>query len=207
MATTEVGSEGGDDESEKGNRYNFERESKNGIQEIQYDNLEKEKTTPEAMHKIASATDVQVTFQQDHKKLDEKDIEEESTASVQENSHRLEIPLQPPHIASEKSSISSVQGEESDDKEFYEFKDSHQLRGRRFLLLISLFGGTVTLLITSLCFNIHLDSPARLPLIALFIIVYTLFYSVGAGAIPFLYCAEIFPNEGRGALNTLIPLS
>ena len=99
---------------------------------------------------------------------------------------------------SEKSSILSVQDDESDEKELYDFKASRQLRGRRFLLLISFFGGAVTLLINSLCFNIQSDSPARLPLIALFIMVFTLFYSVGAGAIPFLYCAEVFPNEGRG---------
>ena len=152
------------------------------------------------MHKRISVTDAHVTYQQDHKKIDE-DIEKRSTASIQEHRHSHEIPCRTSQVISEISSVSSVPSDESDDRELYEFKGAHQLRGRRFLLLTSLFGGMVTLLITALCFNIHLDSPARLPFIALFVMIFTLFYSVGAGAIPFLYCAEVFPNEGRGTLN------
>ena len=153
----------------------------------------------------------------------------------------IEEPNEPKHpprdpeggsnASSTRSSICSNEIPPSiDDEErgFYEYesRESRELRGRRFLLLLSLSGGAVTLLITSLCFYINEDSQARLPLIALFIIIFTLFYSLGAGrlqprllflsaallenleearliltyligAIPFLYCAEVFPNEGR----------
>ncbi|KAL8783697.1 MAG: hypothetical protein Q9213_004436 [Squamulea squamosa] len=50
-------------------------------------------------------------------------------------------------------------------------------------------------------FRISRDNPkddtTRQAMIIFFTIVFTAFYSPGAGAIPFLYCAEIFPNEGR----------
>ena len=90
--------------------------------------------------------------------------------------------------ASETASVPSIpdynnQDSQSEHDTLYEFKGSStQLRGRRFLLLVSLAGGMVTLLITSLCFNIHPSSPGRMPLIAFFIYVFTLFYSVGAGS-------------------------
>ena len=151
-----------------------------------------------------SATDAHVTFQPRQKKIDNRDIENGSTTSLNEgNSLSPEIPIRTSRPSSRNSSILSVQNDdETDDhSELYEFKDANQMRGRRFLLLISLFGGMITLLITSLFFNIHDGSPARLPLIALFIMIFTMFYSVGAGAIPFLYCAEVFPNEGRGTMS------
>ena len=72
-----------------------------------------------------------------------------------------------------------------------------QLRGRRFLLLTSLGAGVVTLLLTAIMFTLGEENNARKPMIIIFIMVFTAFYSPGAGAIPFLYCAEIFPNEGR----------
>lgn len=71
-----------------------------------------------------------------------------------------------------------------------------QLRGRRFLLLTSLAAGVITLLLTATMFSVRTENPRR-SLIIFFTIVFTAFYSPGAGAIPFLYCAEIFPNEGR----------
>ena len=151
-----------------------------------------------------STIDAHVTFQTRHEEIDNRDVENESTKSVHlEISHSHEIPMNKSPTPSHKSSISSVQNdEETDDyRELYDTKDAYQMRGRRFLLLVSLFGGIITLLITSLFFNIPDGSPARLPLIALFIMIFTLFYSVGAGAIPFLYCAEVFPNEGRGTMS------
>lgn len=75
------------------------------------------------------------------------------------------------------------------------YNDKQRFRGRRFLLLTSLAAGVITLLLTSMMFK--LDESRRTPLIIFFTIVFTVFYSPGAGAIPFLYCAEIFPNEGR----------
>ena len=75
------------------------------------------------------------------------------------------------------------------------YSDKQRFRGRRFLLLTSLAAGVITLLLTSVMFK--LDESKRTPLIIFFTIVFTVFYSPGAGAIPFLYCAEIFPNEGR----------
>ena len=72
-----------------------------------------------------------------------------------------------------------------------------QLRGRRFLLLTSLAAGVITLLLTATMFRLPPENEARKPMIIIFIMLFTAFYSPGAGAIPFLYCAEIFPNEGR----------
>ena len=86
---------------------------------------------------------------------------------------------------------------EPEDEDLYETDIPFQWRGRRFLLLTSLFLCMVFLFITALCFQISVDSPARLPAISCFILAFTFSYSIGAGAIPWLYCAEIFPNEGR----------
>ena len=72
-----------------------------------------------------------------------------------------------------------------------------QFRGRRFLLLTSLAAGVITLLLTATMFSLPPENEARKPMIIIFIMLFTAFYSPGAGAIPFLYCAEIFPNEGR----------
>ena len=90
-------------------------------------------------------------------------------------------------IPSARSSIYSETAppdtEDDDDDRLYDYGDpsSKQLRGRRFLLLLSLGGGAVSLLVTALCFNIPEGSSARMPFIALFIVVFTLFYSLGAG--------------------------
>jgi hypothetical protein len=77
--------------------------------------------------------------------------------------------------------------------------------GRRSLLLISLAGGAVMLLILALLLLLSADNSAKLPLVVIFIILFTFFYSPGAGAVPFLYSAEIWPNEGRGMLSRPLP--
>lgn len=77
------------------------------------------------------------------------------------------------------------------DKSFHWRKMWVKVYGRRSLLLISLFGGMVSLFVTSLCFQIDDRNPARLPVIAFMIMVFTFFYSFGCGAIPFLYCKTL----------------
>ncbi|KAL9594206.1 MAG: hypothetical protein Q9179_005499 [Wetmoreana sp. 5 TL-2023] len=94
--------------------------------------------------------------------------------------------------SSSDSSISSI-----NEGDYYDTGSGHWFRGRRFLLLTSLGSGVFTSLLTSTMFNLKDGNPARLPMIIFFIIVFTAFYSPGAGAIPFLYSAEIWPNEGR----------
>ena len=95
------------------------------------------------------------------------------------------------------SSISSFH-----DEDYQDYTEPTQLRGRRFLLLTSLGAGVITLALTSAMFHIPDGNPARLPLIILFIMIFTAVYSPGAGAIPFLYSAEIWPNEGREYVKT-----
>ena len=110
-------------------------------------------------------------------------------------------------------------GINDDDSVLYATAKSRRFRGRRFLLLLSLAGSFVTLLITSFLFSIE-DSTTKLALVGLFIMLFTAFYSLGTGPIPFLYCgkalplfgpdgvanaseaAEVFPNEGRGRSRT-----
>jgi MFS family permease len=88
-------------------------------------------------------------------------------------------------------------------------------KGRRFLLVFSLFGMIWTMLATGLSFNISPDNSARLGVITFWLILYTFFYSPGAGVschscsfrpnwalnlmqvVPFLYSSEVFPNENR----------
>lgn len=77
--------------------------------------------------------------------------------------------------------------------------------GRRNLLLSTFPNMAWTLLVTGLMFLIpgpkedaagniiHKGSSARLPLIALFIYLFAIFYSVGEGPVPFAYSAEVFP--------------
>ena len=72
------------------------------------------------------------------------------------------------------------------------------LLGRRSLLIESLGGGTAMLFILTFLLNLNESSPAKLPLIVLFIMLFTLFYSPGAGCVPFVYSAEVWPNEARG---------
>jgi MFS family permease len=69
--------------------------------------------------------------------------------------------------------------------------------GRRNLLLSTFPNMCWTLLATGLCFLIKADSPARVPLIALFIYIFAAFYSVGEGPVPFAYSAEVFPITHR----------
>ena len=120
----------------------------------------------------------------------EKDNKRPSRALSEDLNNGVALsPKRTSGVLSARSSIISVEpppSADEDDQVLYEYnkQDSRQLRGRRFLLLLSLFGGAVTLLITSLCFNIHEGSSARLPIIALFIIIFTLFYSLGAGKCP-----------------------
>jgi hypothetical protein len=72
------------------------------------------------------------------------------------------------------------------------------LYGRRSLLLLSLSGGTVTLFIMTFLLDLDEVNPVKLPFAVLFIILFTLCYSRGAGCVPFLYSAEVRRNEGRG---------
>ena len=184
---TEISTDPGDDRSEADNP------SQESLPRIYGSHLHlpngNEKIPPfgTATPKRLSAIDARVRFQNDQT-ISSENVD---TKSVQAASKHLEHSNAP----SETCSIAAVSDNnysQSENDTLYDFKSSStQMRGRRFLLLLSLAGGMVTLLITSLCFNIHESSPARLPLIALFTYVFTLFYSPGAGAIPFLYCAEV----------------
>jgi hypothetical protein len=77
------------------------------------------------------------------------------------------------------------------------------LYGRRRLLLQSLFSGTVMLFILTFLLRLPKENSAKLGAVTTFIFLFTLCYSPGAGAVPFLYSAEIWPNEGRGMLVLL----
>jgi hypothetical protein len=70
-----------------------------------------------------------------------------------------------------------------------------QLRGRRFLLLLSLSAGAVILFITAFSFDIH--NSHRAGTIIAFVYIFVIFYSPGAGCIPFLYSSEVWGNESR----------
>ena len=134
---------------------------------------------------IAAPKRLSVRFEQD--KISPEDADSQRGQATSQD-------LEFGDTASETGSEAIIPDSQSENETLYDYdykSSSTQLRGRRFLLLVSLAGGMVTLLITSLCFNIHESSPARLPVIAFFIYVFTLFYSIGAGAIPFLYCAEV----------------
>ncbi|OCL12086.1 galactose-proton symporter [Glonium stellatum] len=72
-------------------------------------------------------------------------------------------------------------------------------KGRRFLLLLSLFSMIWALIATGFSFQIPRDSSARIPVITFFMIVYTLCYSPGAGVVPFTYSSEVFPLVNREA--------
>ncbi|KAL5360152.1 hypothetical protein BJX96DRAFT_184377 [Aspergillus floccosus] len=77
----------------------------------------------------------------------------------------------------------------------YKFIDS---RGRRILLLISLGGMFFTLLAISGFFRITGSLSAREGLIATFsIVIFTVFYGIGAGPVPFTFSAEVFPLAFR----------
>lgn len=72
-------------------------------------------------------------------------------------------------------------------------------RGRRILLLVSLGGMFFTLVATSGFFRIITPDDARKGLVSTFtIVVFTLFYGIGAGPVPFTFSAEVFPLAFRG---------
>ena len=55
-----------------------------------------------------------------------------------------------------------------------------------------------TLLGAAFCFKIPTSSPAHLPVLAVFIYLFSAFYSPGEGPVPFTYSAEAFPLFHRG---------
>jgi hypothetical protein len=71
--------------------------------------------------------------------------------------------------------------------------------GRRWLLLFSLFGTTFSLLITGQFFRVE-SNNVRIGLVAMGVIVFGLFYSIG-GPIPFTLSAEVASLAYRGMSN------
>ena len=71
-------------------------------------------------------------------------------------------------------------------------------KGRRFLLLASLFAMVPLLLATAFSFKIP-NQTARFAVAEVFIIIYTAAYSPGAGVVPFPYSSEVFPLINREA--------
>jgi MFS family permease len=70
--------------------------------------------------------------------------------------------------------------------------------GRRALLLSTFPGMAITLLGTGLSFLMPEEpSTTRTSVIAMFIYLFTAFYSIGEGPVCFLYGAEVFPNIQR----------
>ncbi|KAG8408620.1 hypothetical protein J3458_019645 [Metarhizium acridum] len=69
--------------------------------------------------------------------------------------------------------------------------------GRRNLLLVTFPNMAWCLLAAGLCFLMPTDSSARIPLIALFIYVFTAFYGPGIGPLPSIYFSESFPLSHR----------
>ncbi|KAG2421213.1 hypothetical protein HFD88_000829 [Aspergillus terreus] len=70
-------------------------------------------------------------------------------------------------------------------------------RGRRLLLLISLGGMFFTLAAIAGFFRIQNDH-VKIGLVAPFaIVIFTLFYGIGAGPVPFTFSAEVFPLAFR----------
>ncbi|KAL8969936.1 MAG: hypothetical protein Q9183_001756 [Haloplaca sp. 2 TL-2023] len=68
-------------------------------------------------------------------------------------------------------------------------------KGRRWLLMLSLAAMFPFLLATAFSFNA--SQPPREALLALFLVLYTVAYSPGAGVVPFLYSSEVFPQVLR----------
>lgn len=69
--------------------------------------------------------------------------------------------------------------------------------GRRTLLLFTFPQMFWTLLIAGMCFLLPESNSARLPVIALFLYLFTAFYAPGEGPVPFTYSAEVFPLSHR----------
>lgn len=79
-------------------------------------------------------------------------------------------------------------------------------KGRRFLMLTSLFGMIWSLLAIAYCFDIgppDKPSSTKLGLVITFCIIFVFFYSIGAGPVPFTLSAEVFPLAFRGKLILL----
>jgi len=68
--------------------------------------------------------------------------------------------------------------------------------GRRFLLLSTFPLMSIMLLFTGFCFWID-DTQARIGVVALGIYIFTIFYSIGEGPVPFTYSAEAYPLQVR----------
>jgi Sugar (and other) transporter len=62
------------------------------------------------------------------------------------------------------------------------------------------------LLILAFLLDLNEENPAKQPLVVMFILLFALCYSPGAGCVPFTYSAEVWPNEGRG-VSRLVLLS
>lgn len=69
--------------------------------------------------------------------------------------------------------------------------------GRRALLISTFPHMAWTLLAGGLSFYISGNETARLAMIALFIFVFTAFYSIGLGPVCYAYAAEVFPLSHR----------
>lgn len=72
--------------------------------------------------------------------------------------------------------------------------------GRRSLLLATFPNMCWTLMAAGLCFLIDQGdkhSTTRTGVVAFFIYLFTIAYSLGEGPVPFMYCAEIFPLAQR----------
>lgn len=69
------------------------------------------------------------------------------------------------------------------------------IKGRRWLLMLSLALIFPFLLITALSFSAH--DPPKHRLVEAFLVLYTIAYSPGAGVVPFLYSSEVFPQVLR----------
>lgn len=69
--------------------------------------------------------------------------------------------------------------------------------GRRNLLLTTFPNMAWCLLAAGFCFLIDESNPARVPLIALFIYLFTAMYGPGMGPLPSIYFSEAFPLSHR----------
>ncbi|KAH8665092.1 major facilitator superfamily domain-containing protein [Tricladium varicosporioides] len=69
--------------------------------------------------------------------------------------------------------------------------------GRRPLLLATIPILAISLIAAAFSFKIPEGSKAHNPVIFLFVIIFTIFYSVGLGPAPFTYSAEVFPQGHR----------
>ncbi|KAL4872658.1 hypothetical protein BDV12DRAFT_193380 [Aspergillus spectabilis] len=79
----------------------------------------------------------------------------------------------------------------------YRYIDGSHHKGRRLLLLVSLAGIFVTLVAIS-SFYLIPSEHTRLGLISVFtIVIFLLFYGIGAGPVPFTFSAEVFPLAFR----------